>query len=26
MAQGVWGKAGAHFDNHLSMLGKDPAS
>jgi hypothetical protein len=26
MAQGVWAKAGAHFDNHLSILGKDSAS
>jgi len=26
MAQGVWVKAGAHFDNHLSILGKDSAS
>jgi saccharopine dehydrogenase (NAD+, L-lysine-forming) len=26
MAQGVWAKAGAHFDNHLSLLGKGSAS
>ena len=26
MAHGVWGKAGAHFDTHISMLGKDAAS
>ena len=26
MVQGVWGKAGAHFDKHISKLGKDTVS